>query len=535
MHNEVGSSQLRGLRDDGPVSDVDEASVPQPEPLLAAADVDRLRTALADYTVDGLHERFGLVGRAALERGDLAGVRRAVRELGDDPVAGLASLFLLGDEMDESAARRVLDPLPVDAARSAGLVDASAGRVRGALDLRPYAEDAGDPWWVVSDFGSDVRPGPLARDHVLGIGAAALTLAQATPRDPVGRALDLGTGCGIQALHLHRHAGTVVATDISARALRLAATTSALSGQRWDLRAGSLLGPVAGERFDLVVANPPFIVGAGGADYDYRDSGLSGDGVCRQLVSGLPGVLAPGGTAQLLANWIIPAVGTWQERVGGWIEGRGCDAWVWQREIADPAEYIAMWLRDAGETPGSPQWVERYDAWADWFVSAGVAAVGMGMVTLWRTDAESPSIVLEDVPQVLDRPIGRELPAWVARQRWLAARSDDQRGVAWCAPATTWCASDRTCWTPTVGRRRAQCCASRTACAGSSRWTRRSPRWSPRAPAPPPCGWPVSCSPPCWTSTRTSSGRRSRRWCVTSSAAGSSSLSTPPPHVVQEA
>ncbi len=73
----------------------------------------------------------------------------------------------------------------------------------------------------------------------------------------------------------------VVATDISARALRLAATTAELSGYRWDLRAGSLLEPVADEAFDLIVANPPFVVSPGldreHGGYDYRDSGLAGD------------------------------------------------------------------------------------------------------------------------------------------------------------------------------------------------------------------------------------------------------------------
>ena len=47
------------------------------------------------------------------------------------------------------------------------------------------------------------RPGrPLREDHVLGIGGASTTLASWTPRPHVDRALDLGTGCGVQALHL---------------------------------------------------------------------------------------------------------------------------------------------------------------------------------------------------------------------------------------------------------------------------------------------------------------------------------------------
>jgi SAM-dependent methyltransferase len=265
---------------------------------------------------------------------------------------------------------------------------------------------------------------PLAADHVLGVGAASLTLAQATPRTPVGRALDIGTGCGVQALHLAGHAEQVTATDVSPRALRMAATSAALSGQAWDLRRGSLLEPVAGERFDLVVANPPFVVSSGADGYDYRDSGLAGDGVSEALVRQLPAVLAPGGTAQLLANWVITGDQTWDERLHGWLVGSGCDAWVWQREVAEPGEYVSLWLRDAGERPGTPTWNLRYDAWLDWFDQAGVAAVGMGLVTMWRSESADPAVVCEDVPQAVEQPVGALLPGWIARRRWLQHRTD---------------------------------------------------------------------------------------------------------------
>ncbi|HEX3336742.1 MAG TPA: methyltransferase, partial [Jatrophihabitans sp.] len=389
-----------------------------------------LREALGPYTVDAVHDLIGLVGQSALARSDLAGVSRQLRGH-RGRLATLVRLFLLGQPVPEAEARAALEPLPLEEAHAAGLLINSAGATRALFDVRPYAQvgaalsgSVGPDWWVVSDFGSDVRPGPLAPEHVLGIGTASLTLAQATPRSPVGRALDVGTGSGVQALHLGLHAEHVVATDISPRALRLAATTAALSGQKWDLRPGSLLAPVEGERFELVVANPPFVVSDGTGGYDYRDSGLAGDAVCETLVRALPGILADNGTAQLLANWTITADRTWQERLAGWIEDQGCDAWVWQREVAEPAEYVALWLRDAGEAPGTPRWVERYDAWLDWFVGAGIAAVGMGLITLWRTEATSPVVVLEDVPQAVEQPAGAHVSEWIARQRLLAATSD---------------------------------------------------------------------------------------------------------------
>lgn len=398
-------------------------------PLLAPDQLTRLSAALAGYTPDTVQQLLGPVGQAAHRRGDLLGVERA---LDDSPLATLIRLFLLGRPVPAAAARAALDPLaPQDAAPLLAVGD---GTVRARVEVRPYAAaHRRDPWWVVSDFGSDVRPGPLAADHVLGIGAASLTLAQATIRAPVERALDLGTGCGIQALHLAEHASSVTATDVSPRALRFAATTAALSGQRWRLRAGSLLEPVAGERFDLIVANPPFVVSPGldtTADgvlggYDYRDSGRPGDALSRALVHELPDHLAPGGVAQLLANWIVPADGSWSERLSGWLAGRGCDAWVWQREVAEPGEYASLWLRDAGEQPGTDRWREQYTRWLDWFAAAGVVAVGMGLVTLWRSESDEPVIVCEDVPQPLEQPIGEHLPPWLARARWLAGHDDD--------------------------------------------------------------------------------------------------------------
>jgi SAM-dependent methyltransferase len=398
-------------------------------PVLAPPALSQFRRALDGFTVDAVHELLGLVGQAAHERGDLQGVARVLARADqqDGRLATLARLFLLGLAVDEREARAALHPLSIDAAGP--LVERSAGAVRARLEVRPYRDaDRPDPWWVLSDFGSDVRPGPLAEDHVLGIGAASLTLAQATPRPDVGRALDLGTGCGVQALHLAAHASAVVATDVSRRALELAATTAALSGQRWDLRAGSLLDPVEGERFDLVVANPPFVVSPGlrrgDGGYDYRDSGLAGDGVSAALLRGLPGLLAPNGTATLLANWIVPSDGDWADRVGGWLAGSGCDAWIWQREVVEPGAYVALWLRDAGEVPGSARWVQRYDEWLDWFDTTGIVAVGMGLVSMRRSGLDHPTVVCEDVPQALEQPIAGHITSWFARHRWLADHDD---------------------------------------------------------------------------------------------------------------
>jgi hypothetical protein len=82
-------------------------------------------------------------------------------------------------------------------------------------------------------------------------------------------------------------------------------------------RTGDLLEPLAGERFDLVVSNPPFVVSPG-ARYVYRDAGLDGDDVCRRWSQELPAVLAPGAQAVLLANWLHVEGEDGDERVRSW-------------------------------------------------------------------------------------------------------------------------------------------------------------------------------------------------------------------------
>ena len=93
-------------------------------------------------------------------------------------------------------------------------------------------------------------PAPAAPNHVAGVHRPSATLAELTVRRPVEAALDVATGCGIQALLTAPHAGRVVATDVNERALAFAEFNAALNGiENVEFRAGSFFEPAAGERF----------------------------------------------------------------------------------------------------------------------------------------------------------------------------------------------------------------------------------------------------------------------------------------------
>ena len=372
-------------------------------PRLTAKQASLLRADLAQsgWGVESVEALLGPVAAAALQRELRAPALRVVRRAlaaGAGDVAGykvavLTALFMLGEPVGAAALETALPRTGVAGALAIGLVvptQSASGEqcYAPAVDLRPHeAEDAHGSvrWWVASDLGELVTGQALAPDHVLGIGRAGLTLAVLTPRKPVETALDLGVGCGIQTLYLLRHVRQVVATDISTRALEFTAFNVALAGvdsARVQLRQGNLLEPVAGQRFDLIVSNPPFVITppsvrqAGLPLMEYRDAGGP---ILPALVRGLEDHLNPDGVAVMLGNWEHREDTSWRTSVNQWI-GKSLDAWIIQREVQDPVEYAAMWLRDGGLTPerSGVAFENALAAWQEDFDSRQVSGVGMG-------------------------------------------------------------------------------------------------------------------------------------------------------------
>jgi len=116
--------------------------------------------------------------------------------------------------------------------------------------------------------------------------------------------LDLGTGSGAVALAIKRHlpGATVVAIDSSATALAVARRNAVKLGLAVDFRHGRWFEPVAGERFDLVVANPPYVAEGDPHLPELRHepvaalvSGPDGLAAIREIISAAGLFIAPGG------------------------------------------------------------------------------------------------------------------------------------------------------------------------------------------------------------------------------------------------
>lgn len=423
---------------------VPDHAQPLPDLVLAqalAADLDA-----ADFRSDPLRLLWGEEADDALARGLREPILRAIASQ-DGPLATLGRLFVLGMPQPQDAVQRALPRVGVDGLVALGLVSTQGDAVVPQAIIRPQSfvdVDGVGEWWIASDLDEIALGTALPADHVLGVGGASRTLAELVIPAPVERALDLGTGCGIQALLVSRHAQVVVATDISDRALAFAELNAQLNGVRnIEFRPGSMFEPVAGEAFDLIVSNPPFVItprATGIPEYEYRDGGLIGDALVEHFLRSAPEHLRPGGIAQLLGNWESRGGAAGLDRVGSWV-GEDLDVWVIQREELSPLAYAELWIRDAGTLPRDAEFTRLLTAWLDDFAARGVTAIGFGYILLRRPaphvdgparQPDAPSDRLrrfETVTQPVSN-LGRALGAGLAAHDALAEGIPDHLVVA---------------------------------------------------------------------------------------------------------
>jgi SAM-dependent methyltransferase len=216
-----------------------------------------------------------------------------------EPWGPALRMLLLSDPVTEAEARAVLgDALPLEWLLEAGLV------VRMADDAlaSPYVSSVAGGNVILCDSLSS------GAEAVMGPGVTTLQLVRASyPPRRVRSALDVGCGAGTAAILLAPECDRVVATDISERAVALARVNVWMNDvANVDVRLGDMFAPVAGETFDLVVAQPPFVARPDDAPRTtFLIGGSRGDELALRMMRELRPHLAPGGTAVMVAEWPV--------------------------------------------------------------------------------------------------------------------------------------------------------------------------------------------------------------------------------------
>jgi len=120
------------------------------------------------------------------------------------------------------------------------------------------------------------------------------------------RVLDMGTGSGALAIAAARAGATsVTAVDLSWRSVAATWMNSRLNRAAVSVRHGDLFAPVAGRRFELVVANPPYVPSESSVLPRHPiarawDAGPDGRALLDRICAGAGDILTPNGDLLLV-------------------------------------------------------------------------------------------------------------------------------------------------------------------------------------------------------------------------------------------
>jgi hypothetical protein len=356
---------------------------------------DRFRQVFetAGYSAEGLNDTLG-DGALPLYRGQSSAHFLHLTRRGR-PLDTLIRLFMLGLSEPVETARRALAPLPLADWQKAGLITLSGDLVVSEVRVEIYHGLL---------IAADHRPPatePVPANHVLGITNSCTMLSDFTVRRPVATALDVGTGSGVLALVASRHSRQVYGTDTNSRAIALARFNAAMNSiAAVEFREGSCYDPVPGQKFDLIVCNPPFVV-TPSSSYIYRDSGVEGDGFARKLIADGATRLQPGGFMQIVCDWIHPLGGGWKERLAEWFQGTGCDAWAVGTNTLDASTYAHLWIKDS-EPADDVRNARTHRDWLAFYQRERIEAITTGLIALRNSGSSRPFVRIDENPVRLD-------------------------------------------------------------------------------------------------------------------------------------
>ncbi len=319
------------------------------------------------------------------------------------PLHILVRLFLMEMVVEKSILEKAIKPMTLVSWQQAGLIHCRGDEVVAAVKLLPFQN------LVIAFDLTSIMQTPLRENYVMGIGSSTITLSNLTIRRQSRRTLDLGAGCGVHAFLASPHSDHTVAVDINLRAVQLAKFNAKLNAlSNIECLQGDFFQPVAGQQFDLVVSNPPFVISPE-TRFIYRDGGMEADSVTRRIVREVPKILHEGGFCQILCNWAELGGQDWHERLKSWFEGTGCDAWVMRSESLTAATYASTWIKHTEFFDQETEFAKRFEKWMAYYKKLGIESVGAGLITMRKAAGKVNWFRADESPEKMLGPCGESI------------------------------------------------------------------------------------------------------------------------------
>ena len=263
----------------------------------------------------------------------------------------------------------------------------------------------------------------MTEDPVMYIGMDSHGLVQSAPRNSCQNLLDLCCGSGIQGIVASRYAKSIIGVDLNPRAIRFARFNAQLNGlTNYKVVLGNLYDVIEGEKFDVILANPPFVPSPEN-DLGFRDGGRNGEEVLKDIISNAPKFLNENGRVCIVSDLVD--VKGYSKKIRDWLGKNELDCLVLKtaerNEILFSVPHCKAPFNQTFE-----EYNQEIDLWINNFRSNNLNSVNFGYVFLWKKTNNKEGYYATRTIHNPDIEIYNDVKKWHEQQeRWFSEDSSE--------------------------------------------------------------------------------------------------------------
>jgi carbamoyltransferase len=339
--------------------------------------------------------------------------------LAQDPLHDLIRLFQLRCAVPEQRVEHIFSADSLRVLRELKVLIYEGSSVFGGVDIF-----CSGGFLFATDHRYFILEGDaLEEDPVMYIGMDSHGLVQTAPRQTCESLLDLCCGSGIQGIVATRYSRHVTAVDLNPRAVRFARFNASFNGiSNYQVRQGSLYEVVAGEKFDCILANPPFVPSPD-KSLKFRDGGARGEEILATICKGANSYLKSGGRLCVVTDLVDAS--NYEKKFASWIGD--INAYGLALTTADRDEIL--FSVPHSHVPFG-QTLENYNSelskWVDNFRNADLSAVNFGYLLIWKRDNISGFDITKRTIHNPSKPMWSDVENWIEqRELWNSDLSNE--------------------------------------------------------------------------------------------------------------
>ncbi|MEW5766752.1 MAG: HemK2/MTQ2 family protein methyltransferase [bacterium] len=299
----------------------------------------------------------------------------------------LIRLFLLEEELEAKAIKHVFTPSEVEILEKIKLIRIKerGRRVKSQVKIYPY-----QGYYFASDRQFFPEEEVKDAELVYYIGSDSIDLASSTVRREVTSTLDLCTGTGIQAILAAKHTRKVIGVDINPRAVNFAGFNAKLNQvENVSFVVGDLYEPVGEDKFDLILANPPFVPSPHEESDEvfYRDGGKKGHDILSQIMRGLSAHLKEGGYCQIITLFARTSDRSQEELLKSWLNNGPYQTSLFLLDTYSIYQIAYSNTFTIALEKNYNTYKKEVVRWLESFVSQGIEAIDYGVINVLPGEA----------------------------------------------------------------------------------------------------------------------------------------------------